>query len=109
DEILCERVKQRKREVVVVILTVDGVLGEVEKRVMHPAHIPFQAEAQPAEVGGARNSTPGGGFLGNRQDTRMVLVREFVKPLEEVNGIQVLVSSILVRDPFARFAGIVQV
>jgi hypothetical protein len=49
-EVLVERVQAAEREVVVVILAMDRVLGEVAQRIVHPAHVPLHAEAEAADV-----------------------------------------------------------
>ena len=53
DEVLVEGVDQAEGEFVVVVFAVDGVVPHVAERVVHPAHVPLQAEAEPAEPGGA--------------------------------------------------------
>ena len=55
DEVLAEGVEQRERELVVVVAPVDRVLLEVVEHVVHPAHVPLEAEAEPAEVGRPRH------------------------------------------------------
>src|SRR3984893_8398933 len=52
DEIFRKCVMQAEQDVAVMILAVDRVLADVIQRVMHPAHIPFVAEAQPTEFNG---------------------------------------------------------
>jgi len=50
DEILVEGVEQAKGQVVVVMLAVDRLARHVAERVVHPAHVPFEAEAEPADI-----------------------------------------------------------
>ena len=45
-EILGERVDHPERHLVVVPAPVHRILGHVLQRVVHPAHVPFEAEAQ---------------------------------------------------------------
>ena len=59
-EILGERIEHAERELVVMIAAIERVLGDVRQRVMHPAHVPFEAEAEPAEIGRPRHHRPGG-------------------------------------------------
>ena len=83
------------------ILAIDGVLGKVFQHVVHPAHIPFQAEAQAAEVRRPRNHGPGRGLLGDGQDAGMILVGQFVEAPDEFDGFQVFVAPERVGHPFA--------
>src|SRR3984893_4298322 len=53
DEVFRKRVEQREGELVLVVFAVDGVVGEISERVVHPAHVPFETEAEAAEIGGA--------------------------------------------------------
>ena len=69
DEVLAEGVHQAEGQLVVVVAAVDRVLLEVAERVVHPAHVPLEAEAEPAQVGGPRDARPGGRLLG-RGDRR---------------------------------------
>ena len=66
-EIFVERVDQAERELVVVVVAVDRVRAACRPRVVHPAHVPLQAEAQPAHVRRPRHAGPGGRFLGDRE------------------------------------------
>jgi hypothetical protein len=53
DEVLGERVHERERQLVVMPAAVDRLVLEVRERVVHPAHVPLEAEPEPAEVRGA--------------------------------------------------------
>ena len=109
DEVLTERVQQSERQLVVVIAPVDGILGEVHQGVVHPPHVPFEPEAQAAQVGGAGDGRPGGGLLGHQHDGGVVAVDHLVELLDEVDGFQVLPAPEAVGDPLALAARIVQV
>jgi hypothetical protein len=50
DEVLGKRVHAAKAELLVVIFAMDRVVRQILKRVIHPTHIPLQAEAQPADM-----------------------------------------------------------
>ena len=52
-EVLGEGVDQAERQLVVMVVAMDRLVMHVAQRVVHPAHVPFQAEAQAAEVGRA--------------------------------------------------------
>ena len=76
---------------------------------MHPAHVPLEAEAQAALVGGAGDGGPGGGLLGNGAGIREVAVDHLVEAAEEGHGLQVLPAPVAVGDPLSLFAAVVQV
>ena len=52
-EVFAPRIHHPEGQLVVVPAPVDGLLGEVRQRVVHPAHVPLEPEPQAAEVGGA--------------------------------------------------------
>ena len=70
DEVLAEGVDQAEGQLVVVVAAVDRVLLEVRQRVVHPAHVPLEAEAEAADVGRPRDARPGGRLLGGRDRRR---------------------------------------
>ena len=104
-----EGVDQAEGQLVVVILAVDRLVAEVTNRVVHPAHVPLEAEAQAAQVGGPRDARPGGRFLGDREDAGELQVRLLVQLLEEADGLQVLAAAELVGQPVARLAAVVEI
>ena len=63
-------VHHRERHLVVVVLRCTGSLRHVAQRVVHPAHVPLEAEAQAAEVRRPGDARPGGRLLGDRDDAR---------------------------------------
>ena len=67
----------------VVVATVDRVLLEVAQRVVHPAHVPLEAEAQAADVGRPRDARPRRRLLGGGDDPRLAAVGDLVELLEE--------------------------
>ena len=64
-EVTRSGVQPAEREPVVVEAAVDRVLGEVGERVVHPAHVPLEAEADAAEVGRPGDAGEGGRLLGD--------------------------------------------
>ena len=51
NEVLGECVVQAEQDLVVMMLAVDRILADVVQRVVHPAHVPFVAEAEAAILG----------------------------------------------------------
>ncbi len=109
DEVLAERVDERERQLVVVVAAVDRVLLEVVQRVVHPAHVPLESEAQAAEIRRARDARPRRRLLGRADDARLVAMQDLVELLEEGDRLEVLAPAELVGHPLARLARVVEV
>ena len=109
DEVLGEGVDQAERQLVVVEAPVHGLAPEVVQRVVHPAHVPLEAEAEPAQVGRPGDARPGGGLLGGADRPRLAVVDELVEAPEEVDRVEVLVAAEAVRHPLAFLARVVEV
>ena len=75
DEVLVPGVDQREGQLVVVEAAVDRLLREVLERVVHPAHVPLEAEAEPAEIGRPRDAGPRRRLLRDREHARLALVQ----------------------------------
>jgi hypothetical protein len=108
-EVLGIGVELAEGEVVVVVAAEHRILLDVGQGVVHPAHVPFHAETQAAHVGGAGHHGPGGGFLGDGEGAGEALVDHGVHLAQEVDGFQVFPAAVLVGQPFAILAGVVQV
>ena len=67
-------VERPEGQIVVVEAAVDRVPRQVPQGVVHPAHVPLEAEAQPAEVDGPGDPGPRGGLLRDLLHVRMALV-----------------------------------
>ena len=92
-----------------VVATVDGLVVEVVERVVHPAHVPFEAEPQAAQVGGPRDAREGGRFLGDGHDTRKEPVGALVDLAQECDRLQVLVATELVGRPLTLLPRVIEV
>jgi len=108
-EVLAEGVHQREGEQMMMPAPVDGVLADIFERVVHPAHVPLQGEAQPAQVRRARDHRPGRGLLGDGQAAGALAVNLGVGFLQEADGRQVLVAAVLVGHPLPCLAPEVEV
>src|SRR6266852_9662732 len=85
------------------------ILGKIFQRVVHPAHVPFEAEAQAAEIGGAGDGGPGSGLLSNSENAGEFAVGDFVHALEEIDGVEIFAAAKLIGDPLAGLAGVVEI
>ncbi len=57
-KIFREGIHRRKGHLIVMPAPVDRFACDVVQRIVHPAHVPFEAEAEASGVGRMRNSRP---------------------------------------------------
>ena len=109
DEVLGEGINHAERQLVLMVLAVDGLVPQVAQRVVHPAHVPLHAEAEAADIDGcdtppqAVDSSAIGEHAGEGS------VQMHVEILEELDRLEVLAAAVVVGNPLARFARIVEV
>ena len=108
-EVLAERVHEAERDLVEVVTAVQRVALEEAQRVVHPAHVPLVAEAQPAVLHRQRDAGPRGRLLGERRDPRHLAVHRRVEALQERDRFEVLAAAVAVGDPLAFLARVVAV
>src|SRR5215467_2192197 len=109
NEVLAEGVEQRKRNFVVHVFAVDGIVREIVERVVHPSHVPFEAETQPAEIGRTGYGGPGSGFFSDGEDTEKFAVRDLVHALEKFDGVKIFAAAELIGNPLAELARIIEI
>ena len=83
-----------------VIFAVDRVQLDIAQRIVHPAHIPLEAEPQAAQIGGLGDVGKGGRLLRDGHHTRKVSVDRLVKTLQKGDGVKVFIAAVLVGQPF---------
>ena len=108
-EILGEGVEQAEGQLVVMESAEHGIERHVVERVVHPAHVPLEAEAEAAFMRGARDARPGGRLLGDRHRAGMLAISQLVGGLQETDRLVVLVAAIGIGQPLARLAGIIEI
>jgi hypothetical protein len=108
-EVLAVGVDHREGHLVVVVLAVDRLQRRVVQRVVHPAHVPLQAEAEAAHVGRRGDATPARRLLGHRDDAGRAPVDRGVRLLQELDRVEVLPAAVLVRQPLPVLARVVEV
>src|ERR1700740_3550678 len=109
NEIFAESINEREGDFVVFVFAVDGVGRKIFQGVVHPSHVPFKVEAQAAEIGGAGNAGPGGGFFGDGEDSGEAFVRDGVERFEKLDGIEIFAAAEAIGNPFAGFAGVIEI
>src|SRR6202000_436977 len=90
---------QPEEDIAVMMFAVDRILADVIQRVVHPAHVPLVAEAQPAEFDRTRYLRPGGRLLRCRGRLRKTSVHLGVEAPQEVDGLDVFAAAEFVRYP----------
>ena len=109
DEVLLELVDAAEGQLAVVVRAVDRIARHVLQGVVHPAHVPLVAEAEAADVGRPRHHRPRGRLLGVGLDPGVVAVGHLVERAEQLDRLEVLAPAVLVRDPLALAAAVVEV
>ena len=108
-EVLGPRVHLAEGQLVVLILAVDRLFLDVVETVVHPAHVPLHRKAQPAEFDRSRHGRPRGRFLGDGEHAGEAAVHFGVHFAQEMDRLEILAPAILVGQPFARIARVVEV
>ena len=109
DEVLVPRVDEREGQLVVVPPPVHGLLGDVVERVVHPAHVPLEREAEPSAVGRPGDARPRRRLLRDHRDAGVRAVDDRVQLPQERRRLEVLPAAVAVRHPLAGLARVVEV
>ena len=109
DEIFRKRVVQAEQDVAVMMLAMDRILADVVQRVVHPAHVPFVAEAEPAIFDRPRHLRPGGRFFRRRGGLRKAGEHFGVEAAQELDRFEVFAAAMLVRNPAAGGPAVVEI
>ena len=109
DEIFRKRIMQAEQDVAVVMLAVDRILADVVQRVVHPAHVPFVAEAEPAIFDRTRHLRPGGRFFRRGGGLRKTGEHLGIEAAQEIDGFEIFPAAIFVRDPAAGRPAVVEI
>ncbi|MBG9885398.1 hypothetical protein ABE10_02110, partial [Bacillus toyonensis] len=109
DVVLAERIHEGEGHLALVVATVERVALDVFQGVVHPPHVPFEAEAESGVVG--RRGDPGEarGLLGDHEDPGVAAIGRGVHLLEEADRLQVLSTAVHVRLPFAVATRVIQI
>ena len=91
------------------VLAMERVELKVAQRVVHPPHVPLEPEAQAALVDRFGDAGETRGLLGDHGDSGETLVEMAVDVAQEVDGLQVLPTTVLVGHPLTLRTGVVQV
>ena len=109
DKIFRKGVHHGKRELVVLKLAEVRVGGEIVQRVVHKAHVPLEAEAQPPVVRRLRHVRIGGRLLRDRHAAGMGGEHGAVELLQKRDRAEIDVPAVAVRRPLAVPPGVVEI
>ncbi len=109
NKVFTERINHAECQRAVLVFAMDRVLREVAQGVVHPAHVPLEAEPQASQVSRPRHTRPARRFLGDRQNARVFAMAEFIEPFEEIDRFEVFVAAVNVGDPLTGFARVVEI
>ena len=96
DIVLAEGVHHRERQQAVVVLPAVKVDGQIPERVVHPAHVPFIMEAEPALFRRIRHERPGRALLGIRRRAGHAPADNGVERLQKRHRREILLAAALV-------------
>ncbi len=86
-----------------------GILRHVVQHVVHPAHVPLQTEAEPAEIDGARYLRPGRGFFGDHHRVGVGAIDVFVQGAQKINRVEIFFPAETVGYPLAFAAAVIEI
>src|SRR5215471_4716230 len=104
EKILGEGVHHPKREFVLEVAALVKWLGKVLQRVVHPAHVPLEVEAEASFADWTGDLGPGSGLLGDGQDAWVAAMDIIVQLPKESQGIDIFLTAASVGEPFAPLA-----
>src|SRR5215475_6544678 len=99
-KILGERIHHAESQFVLEVPAQVKWFGEVLERVVHPAHVPLEVEAEASISDRLRDPGPGRGFFSDSQNTGLVAVYVVIQFPDESDRIQVFLAAAFVGEPF---------
>ena len=102
-------IEHREGDLPLMMLPVNRRARDVAEGVVHPPHVPLEAESEPPLVDRLGDAGPGCGLLRDRHDSGMTRVAGRVESLQELDRLEVLASAEAVRNPLPGVAGIIEV
>ena len=109
NKVFIKRIQQAKRQFPVFVLAVNRIFADVVQRIVHPAHVPFIAEPEPAHRRRTRNHRPCRRFFCTGHNPRAGAVTQFVHLANKRNRFQIFITAVDIRNPLAGLARIVQI
>src|SRR5271155_1094370 len=91
------------------VASVYWLLGKIFQRIVHPAHVPLEAEAKTANVERTAYRWPRSGFFGDHQNARMSRVHTLIEHSDERDRVEVFAASIDIRNPLAGLSRVIEI
>lgn len=91
------------------VATMDWIEFHIIQRVVHPAEIPFEPEAEAAIGGRTRHAGKIGGLFRHRYRAWRLLAENTVGVTQKLDRFEIFPPAVFVGDPLARFTAIVAV
>src|SRR5271157_3167194 len=98
---LLKCIDQGERGFSLMVSAMNWFMTHIGQKVVHPTHIPFETESQPAQVRRTRDARPGGRFFSDGHDSWETFVTNGVKVFHEFDGVEILAPAVNVGYPFA--------
>src|SRR5918996_4414589 len=92
NEVLTERIPKRECQLIVLISAMNGILLKIAERVVHPTHVPLQAESEATHVDRPAHPGPSGRFLGDHEYSGVLAMDDCVQFLDEVDCLEVFAA-----------------
>src|ERR1700722_3399717 len=109
NEIFGEGINQAKCDLAMLVTSEYWILRQIVQHVMHPAHIPLEAESQSSNVGGPRDLRPGSRFFRHHHDVGKCRINMLIQLSQEVNRVYVFFSAVAVRYPLSFAPSIIEI
>ena len=86
-----------------------GIQLHILCKIMHPSHVPFQAEAQTVILHTSRHLGPGRGFFSDHQRSRVPSQHNRIEMFEKSDSFQIFISAVFIRYPFPVAFSVIQI
>src|SRR6266508_6318871 len=96
NKVFMEGIEHAKSQIVLMIAPMDRILLHVFEGVMHPTHVPLEAETEAADVTRSRNHRPGSRFLGDGLHVWMVSINRFIQAAQKFNGLDIFPAAVFI-------------
>ena len=108
-KIFAKGIDQAEGHIIMVIFPMHRLSLHVGERVVHPAHVPFKSETQATTRHRMADPAKICRLFGYHQNARIIEVNPAVNLPQQLNGIQIFATTILIWNPLALFPAVIEV
>ena len=90
-----------KGQLILMIFSINRVKLDIGEEIIHPAHVPFQAEPKTALINLLRHTGPCGAVLRNHECARLPLGNDGIHVLEKFDCLKVFTAAVYIRQPLS--------